>query len=269
MSFKLGFIGAGNMAGAIISSVVKNKLYFPEDISICEKDEIKRAEYAKKGFSIAEDEADLVRRSNFVFLAVKPADLRAVLEKIAPHITINNVLVSIVAGASINFIKEVIGSDCKVVRVMPNMPLTVGKGATAIAYEMPITYREFTSVKHIFEVSGIVETMEDSQINEITSVSGSGPAYVYALILAMIKSAVAQGVDERVARDLVIQTVSGSVEALAKTGEDPEFALKKICSPNGTTLKAIEVFDKRGFDQTVADAMLACTRRASEMGKDL
>lgn len=269
MGFKLGFIGAGNMAGAIISSIVKNNLYFPEDISICEKNEVKRAEYAKKGFSIAEDEADLVRRSNFVFLAVKPADLREVLEKIAPHITINNVIVSIVAGASISLIKSVIGTDCKVVRVMPNMPLTVGKGAVAIAYEMPITYKEFTSVKHIFEASGIVETMEDSQINEITSVSGSGPAYVYALILSMIKGAVAQGIDKQVATELVIQTVSGAVAALEKTGEDPEFALKKICSPNGTTLAAIDVFEKRGFDQTVADAMLACTRRAAEMGKEL
>ena len=101
MSFKLGFIGAGNMAGAIISSVVKNNLYYPEDISICEKNEVKRAEYANRGFSTVENEAELVRRSNFVFIAVKPADLREVLEKIAPHITINNVIVSIVAGASI------------------------------------------------------------------------------------------------------------------------------------------------------------------------
>lgn len=269
MSFKLGFIGAGNMAGAIISSVIRSKLYSAEDISICEKNEIKREEYYKRGFVVASDEAELVKRSNFVFLAVKPADLRNVLEKIAPYVTINNVIVSIVAGASIEFIKSIIGIDSKVVRVMPNMPLTVGKGATAVAYEMPITYKEFTSVKKIFEMSGIVETMEDSQINEITSVSGSGPAYVYALILAMINGAVAQGINRDVATQMVLQTVSGSVAALEKTGEDTEFALKKICSPNGTTLKALEILEKRGFNETVADAMLACTKRAAEMGKEL
>lgn len=269
MGFKLGFIGAGNMAGAIISSVLNNGMYSAEDIFICEKNEIKRGEYAQKGFVVVADETELVKRSNFVFLAVKPADLRGVLEKIAPFVTINNVIVSIAAGASIRFIKSLIGPDSKVVRVMPNMPLTVGKGATAIAYEMPITYREFLFVKKIFEASGIVETLEDSQMNEITSVSGSGPAYVYALILAMINGAVAQGIDRGVAEQLVIQTVSGAVSALEKTGEDAEFALKKVCSPNGTTLKAIEVFEKEGFNQTVADAMLACTKRAAEMGKEL
>ena len=214
MSFKLGFIGAGNMAGAIISSVVKTGLYAAEDISICEKNEIKRAEYAKKGFKTVENEVELVKCSNFVFIAVKPADVREVLEKIAPHININNVLVSIVAGASIDFIKSVIGSDCKVVRVMPNMPLTVGKGATAIAYEMPITYKEFTSVKKIFEMSGIVETMEDSQINEITSVSGSGPAYVYELILSMINGAVAQGIDREVAKNATSRSFSQLFQGL-------------------------------------------------------
>lgn len=269
VGFKLGFIGAGNMAGAIISSVLNNGTYSAEDIFICEKNEIKRGEYAQKGFVVVADETELVKRSNFVFLAVKPADLRGVLEKIAPFVTINNVIVSIAAGASIRFIKSLIGPDSKVVRVMPNMPLTVGKGATAIAYEMPITYREFLFVKKIFEASGIVETLEDSQMNEITSVSGSGPAYVYALILAMINGAVAQGIDRGVAEQLVIQTVSGAVSALEKTGEDAEFALKKVCSPNGTTLKAIEVFEKEGFNQTVADAMLACTKRAAEMGKEL
>ena len=269
MSFKLGFIGAGNMAGAIISSVIKTKLYSAEEISICEKNELKREEYAKRGFIVVSDEEELIKRSNFVFLAVKPSDIRDVLEKIAPHVTINNVIISIVAGASIQFIKSVIGSDSKVVRVMPNMPITVGKGASAIAYEMPITYREFTSVKRIFEMSGIVETMDDGQINESTSVSGSGPAYVYSLILAMINGAVAQGISRETATEFVIQTVAGAVEALEKSGEDVEFALKKICSPNGTTLKAIEVFNKRGFDQIVADGMLACTKRAAELGEEL
>ena len=269
MSFKLGFIGAGNMAGAIISSVIKTKLYSAEEISICEKNELKREEYAKRGFIVVSDEEELIKRSNFVFLAVKPSDIRDVLEKIAPHVTINNVIISIVAGASIHFIKSVIGSDSKVVRVMPNMPITVGKGASAIAYEMPITYREFTSVKRIFEMSGIVETMDDGQINEITSVSGSGPAYVYSLILAMINGAVAQGISRETATEFVIQTVAGAVEALEKSGEDVEFSLKKICSPNGTTLKAIEVFNKRGFDQIVADGMLACTKRAAELGEEL
>lgn len=265
----IGFIGAGNIASAIIAGILSTGTCRADDIAVCEVDPEKNERFAAQGMRIAADECDLVTNSKYVFLTVKPNDLVSVLRKIGPSVTSDNVLISVVAGISIDFIKRAVGHECKVVRVMPNTPILHGCGATALAYEMPITYRELNYVKDIFESAGIVEILPEDRMNEIISVSGSSPAYVFMLADAMIKSAVAQGIDEEIARHMVAQTIVGSAKILANTEEPIETLISRVASPNGTTIKAIEHFEKRGLEQIVGDAMLQCTKRAAMLEKEL
>ena len=269
MNYKVGFIGVGNIANAIISGIIEAGGYSKNDIYLYDIDNIKRDMYKKEGFNVVKSEAEVAKQVNIVFLTIKPADLKTVLERISPVITLENVLVSVVAGISISFIKNILGKECKVVRAMPNTPLLVGSGATAIAYEMPITYAELNCVKSIFETAGVIEVLPEDKMNEVISVNGSGPAYVYLLAKAMIDGAVSQGIDADIAKRLAVETIIGSARMITVTGEPIEDLIKKVCSPNGTTLKAVEQLEKRSFEQVVGDAMLSCTKRAYQLEKEL
>lgn len=269
MKYSIGFIGAGNMAQALMTASSDVGGIDPSLISFYEIDNYKRDKLRAEGYHAVKSEAELVKACNIVFLTVRPNDLRRVLERIAPYVTVNNVLVSVAAGISVDFIKKTIGKECKVVRAMPNTPARYGKGATAIAYGMPITYGELNAVKEILGYAGLVEVLPEDKMNEVVSVNGSGPAYVYMLIKAMINGAVAQGIDPDIAQRLVLETVNGATETVARSSDDVETLIKKVCSPNGTTEKAVDFLEKKYFEQIVADAMLACTKRAAQLEKEI
>ena len=271
MSIKLGFLGGGSIARSIINGIVKAGVYTKQDICIFDVDITKKEYFRKEGFRVCTSEEDLVRSTNFVFLAVRPSDIKTVLAKISPAVSSSNVIISLAAGISIQYIKRSLRRDCKVVRAMPNTASGINKGATAISYAMPITYNELNMVKDLFESLGVVEMLDEQRMNEVISVNSSSPAFAYMLMRAMITGAVNQGIPEDVAKTLVLQTIDGAVQMLKN--EDGNFdisaKINEICSPNGTTIKAVEYLEKRGFEQSVSDAMLACTRRASMIEKEI
>lgn len=264
----IGFIGAGHMASALISGIVSSGEYRKRDIYIYDTNEDIRKKFADSGFNVVGSEAELVLASNFVFLCIRQPALPGVLTSIRSIITSKNVIISVVAGISIGIIKSVLSADCKVVRAMPNMPAHVCKGATAIAYDMPITYAELNCVKALFETVGIVEILPEEQMNEVISVSSSSPAYVYMLMRSMVDGAVQQGMDRETAERMVFETVEGSVEYAKRCGKSLDEIISSICSPNGTTIKAVDYLEKKGFEQSVKDAMLVCTKRAYMLEKE-
>ena len=265
----IGFIGAGHMASALLSGILSSGEYKKRDIYIYDiNDEIRRG-YIDAGFNVVGSEAELVLASNIVFICVRQPALPGVLNAIRGVVTSKNVIVSVVAGISIGFIKAVIGQESKVIRSMPNMPSFICKGATAIAYDMPITYAELNRVKDLFETIGVVELLPEEQMNEVISVNSSSPAYVYMLMRAMIEGGVQQGMDKDVAERLVFETVAGSVEYAKVCGKSLDEIIASICSPNGTTIKAVDYLDKKGFEQSVKDAMLVCTKRAYMLEKEI
>ena len=269
MKYKIGFIGAGNMAQALMTAIVNEGVADNSQIYLYDIDNLKRDKLRAEGYSIVKSEVEVVKSADIVFLTVRPSDLKKVLERIAPAVTLNNVLVSVAAGISISFIKKTVGKECKVVRAMPNTPARYGKGATAISYAMPITYGELNAVKDIFSAAGLVEVLPEEKMNEVISVNGSGPAYIYMLIKAMVNGAVAQGIDVEIAKRLVLETVIGATETVSRSTDDLETLIKKVCSPNGTTERAVEFLEKKYFEQIVGDAMLACTKRAAQMEKEI
>ncbi|MDU7337201.1 MAG: pyrroline-5-carboxylate reductase [Clostridium sp.] len=263
----VGFIGAGNMAGAIMNGILRAGIHPAQDMIVFDISEEKRSEYVQKGLRSAVSAAEVVKNADIVFLAVKPQNFAEVLEDAKLTVSEKTLFVTIAAGISIHYIASTLGCNCPVIRAMPNTPLLVGKGATALCRSEQVKDEDFSFVRSIFEACGTVEILREDQINVATSVNGSGPAYVYLFAKAAAESADRQGIPADAALRLFSQTLIGSAEMLLHSGHTPEELIKMVSSPGGTTLKALDVFYNRGFEAIVDEAMLACTHRAEELGK--
>jgi pyrroline-5-carboxylate reductase len=264
---KIGFIGAGNMASAIIGAILKKKIAIASDITICDISNEKCLKFKVMGLNIAKNINDLANNSDIIFLAVKPQDYEKILYDLKTSVDKNKVLVSIAAGISTGYIKKIIGFDCKVVRAMPNTPLLLNQGATALCCPEPVTVDEFNSVKAIFEAGGVAVVLPESKMNAVISVNGSSPAYVYLFAKAIIDGAVQQGINEETAKVLFCQTLIGSAEMIMKSGNSLEELIKMVSSKGGTTLKALEALYEHNVEGAIIDAMERCTQRALEIGK--
>lgn len=265
MKNKVGFIGAGNMAGAIISGIA-GSLYDCDSIAVFDVDEKKRKQFFLKGMIVEDSAEDLVKNTEIVFLTVKPAHLNEVLEEIKDSVVPDNIFVSVVAGVSIGYIKEKLGvSDVAVVRAMPNTPVLLGKGATALSFDKNISDEKIKLVSSIFERVGVFRIIDERYMNAVISVNGSSPAYVYMFIKAIADGAVKQGIDIATALDLATATVIGAAEMVKASSVSVDELIRAVCSPNGTTLEAVRVLEEKGFEKIIITAMDACTQRASEL----
>lgn len=264
---QVGFIGVGNMANAIIQGIVKSNTLSYENISIFDITPEKCRDLAGFGVKVYPSAEDLVEECGIILLSVKPQNFTEVLSSVKAKTTTKKLFVSIAAGISTHYIQEALQCPCPVVRAMPNTPLLLGKGATALCRSAEVTPESFALVQRFFESSGTVTVLEESQMNAVISVNGSSPAYFYLFAKAMVDSAVKQGIPADVALALICQTMEGSAAMLRQPGSTPEELIRMVSSPGGTTLQALDVFYQNGLEQTVEDAMNACTRRAEELGK--
>ena len=264
---KIGFIGAGNMATAIIGGLLRSGSADGEHITVYDvlPDKLKLMS-EEKGICAAADAKTVVASSDITVLAVKPQNYAEVLESIKPEVTTEKVIVTIAAGISTDYIAKAVGVECPMVRVMPNTPLLLGMGATALC-RRNISDEDFACVYDMFANGGEVVILDEAQMNSVIAVNGSSPAYVYLFAKAMVDYAVKEGISESDAMKLVCATLKGSAEMLEKSGDTPEILIKKVSSPGGTTLKALEKLDEKDFYNSVIEAMDACTKRADELSK--
>ena len=264
----LGFVGAGNMAGAIVNGIVGTKMFLPQKIYVFDINQDKcKALQISAGVHAAESLTELAEKCDSLFLAVKPQNFAEVLNSLKPVVNEQKLFVSIAAGISTAYITDSLGCRCPVIRTMPNTPLLIGQGATAMCRTDNVSDESFELVKSLFSACGTVTVLNESQMNAVISVNSSSPAYIYLFAKAMIDSAVRQGIDSGIALDLICQTFEGSAGMLRQPDLTPEALIKMVSSPGGTTLKALDVLYDRGFEQMIGDAMLACTKRAEELGR--
>lgn len=261
----IGFIGAGNMASAIIGGILSSNLYPSENINIFDVVQDKTDSLAALGLKGRKSIKDLAESSDIIFLSVKPQNFDAVLTELKESFSFEKIIVSIAAGISTQKIKSYFSDEAKVIRTMPNTPLMKGFGATAISHVAPVTDAEFDEVCRIFSAVGTVSVIPEIKMNEVVSVNGSSPAYIYLFAKAMIDSAIKQGIDGQTASELVIQSVLGSAYMLRDSGLSPDELIKMVSSPGGTTLEALKAFEACDFAAIVDKAMLACTERAKEL----
>ena len=265
--YRVGFIGAGNMATAIITNLVMKNIIIPSDIIVYDLSSEKCSLLSKIGVTVSENATELTRASDIIFLAVKPQNYTEVISEISDAVTSEKIIVSVAAGISTDFIEKNIGFPCKILRTMPNTPLLLGEGATAICKNSLVTEKDFEIVLTIFKSAGVVEHVSEELMNNIIAVNGSSPAYIYLFAKAIIDHAVKDGIDEESAKRLFAQTLIGSAKMIASSGIAIDELIKMVSSPGGTTLKALEVFEQREFTNIIDSAMTACTKRAEELSK--
>lgn len=264
---RLGFIGAGNMAGAILKGAVSHGFITVENVSIHDTMPTQMERIQAQYPVIAEkDNPSLVKACDMIILAVKPIYLKGVLEEIKPFVK-GKCVISIAAGWSFAMLTNILnaGSGAHVLRVMPNTPAMVGEGFTALCEETTLTSDELDTAKALFQTLGKVSVLPERLFNAVVSVSGSSPAYVYMMIEAMADGAVQLGMPRQTAIEAAAQAVLGSAKMVLETGEHPAKLKDAVCSPGGTTIDAVYALEKGGFRAAILDAMNACADKCKQM----
>ncbi len=264
---KIGFIGAGNMATAIVGGLLSSD-FCRSDIYVYDILAERLKLFGDKGLTVSDSALELAKNTDIIVLAVKPQQYSQVLSEIAPVASTEKTYVSIAAGITIDFVRSKLGVEAPVVRVMPNTPLLLGMGATAISPSDNVGDKERELVKGMFESSGVVEVLPERLMNSVISVNGSSPAYVYLFAKAVCDSAEAQGIDRKIAMKLFAAVLKGSAEMLISSGDDPDTLIDKVSSKGGTTIAALEQLYAHDFEKAIDDAMRACTRRAEELAAE-
>lgn len=266
-SKKIGFIGAGNMATAIINGILRQKAEQPENIFVFDLDESKLDLMRENGVGTVSSCKELTEKSDIIVLAVKPQNYDEVLSDVKDAVNEKKVFVTIAAGISIEYVRKGLGTAVAAVRVMPNTPLLLGKGATAMCRSENIQDEDFEKIYQMFALSGEVALLDESQMNAVIAVNGSSPAYIYLFAKAMRDYAVSVGIDADTAMNLICKTFEGSAEMLRSSGDTPDTLIQKVCSKGGTTIEAMNVLRDNNVESIICDAMKACTKRAEELGK--
>lgn len=255
------------MAGAIINGMLRGGSCDPGAICVYDVDEKKCGRMAQKGLTVCASSVKVVQKSHIVFLAIKPQNYKEVLLGIREAAGEETVFVTIAAGISIAYIRDQLQKNCPVARAMPNTPLLLGKGATALCRSDGLSDADFERVTAIFSSSGAVEILPESQMNTVIAVNGSSPAYIYLFAKAVLDYAEQVGIDGKAALHLICKTLEGSAAMLQDAGSTPDELIRMVSSPGGTTLKALEALETNGFYDSLLKAMEACTKRAEELGQ--
>jgi len=269
-STTIGFIGAGNMAYALVSGLV-NSGFSTQNIKLSDTDEALLSLRADEfNLEVFTDNTKLATQCDVIVFAIKPQVLSVVCKELQEHISHNPLIISIAAGVRAVDINRWLGGNASIVRAMPNTPALLGQGATGMMANDVVNVDQKALAEQILSaVSSCLWVEDEKMLDVVTALSGSGPAYFFLLIESMAKAGAALGLDESTAQQLSIQTALGA-SMMADSSDDSAHELRaRVTSPNGTTQAAIESFQEQNFDMIVAHAMRAAFDRSREMGIEL
>ena len=265
----LGFIGAGNMATALIKGLIESGVYERQHLSAADKDEdaLKKVS-GSFGVKCYESNLKVTSESSIVVLAVKPQNMREALEEMKEAIGDHHLIISIAAGIPLRMIREIAGREIPLIRVMPNTPALVQKGVSALAAGALATVEHMDRAKEIFGAVGDTVVVEESMMDAVTALSGSGPGYVFRMMESMVDAGIAVGLERETSLRLVVQTFIGAAH-LAKESDEPLSKLRQmVTSPGGTTAAGLAVFDEKGLKEMIMKAIDAACKRSLELGKN-
>lgn len=255
---KLGFIGTGNMAGAIMGGIIQKGIFRPEQIIGADISEAGRQKAKETyGIEVTEDNRKAAA-AEVLILSVKPQFYADAIAEIRDCIRDDQLVITIAPGKTLSWLEEQFGKRVKIVRTMPNTPALVGEGMTAACVNQYVTEEEKAYALKILDSFGKVELVPEHLIDAVVAVSGSSPAYVFMFIEAMADAAVAEGMPRAQAYEFAAQAVYGSAKMVLETGKHPGELKDMVCSPAGTTIEAVRVLEKKGFRSAVMEAMRAC-----------
>lgn len=265
MDTTLGFIGAGNMAEAILRGLINGKVLPPERIMIADPNAERIQLLQTLGVKPAATNEDLVRQSRILVLAVKPQVVAAVLKPISAVLRDDHLVISIAAGVATAAMDEYCAGKPALIRVMPNTPALVGRGVSALCAGPRATGDHLTIAERLFASVGKTVRVDESQMDAVTAISGSGPAYVFYWMEALLRAATGLGLSAETAKLLVYETLAGASELAAASIEPPEVLRARVTSKGGTTEAAIRTLEQRGVGEALEEAVKAAAARSREL----
>lgn len=271
-NLSITFYGAGSMAEAILRGLVEAKLTEPSRITVLNRSNAERLRELSERYGVVpaieeNQKLEALKNADVILLGMKPKDAAAALRSLRPLLRPEQLLVSVIAGLSISTMHRLLERPQPIVRTMPNTSSTIGLGATGISFSETVDPSQRAASLAIFDAVGMSVVVDEPLIEAVNGVSGSGPAYVYFMMEAMIDAGVQLGLTREAATALTAQTVIGAGEMVKLTGEEPGELRRKVTSPNGTTFAALEVMNQYGFQEGMNKAILRCAERAREMGE--
>lgn len=267
---RYGFIGVGHMASAIANSLIENGVAGAGDLMMYDIDGARVDAFEVRGVKRAADGREITESCEYVILAVQPYQMKACLESIKEaDISPETALVSIAASVTTEYIMRVLGRDMGVIRLMPNMPMMIGKGAVAAARNTFVSDEKFDALVDDLGRISVVSVVDETLMNAVVPVSGSSPAYVYLFVKAMLEGAESVGLAPDVAEPLILQTIEGAIGIIRREQTSMDALINKVCTPGGTTVAAMSSFEKSDFTVAVKNAMQACMARAEELAAAL
>ena len=266
MQYELGFLGAGNMAESIAGAAAKAGVLSPGQMIASDPSEARCKVFGVMGIEATSDNTGVISQSKQIMLAVKPQLLSAIAENLSQHLRNDQVLISIMAGVTTTGIERALGRPARVVRVMPNTPVLIGCGMAAVAAGRHAQPGDEDLTLQLFEAAGQVVRVDEEDLDAVTSVSGSGPAYLFYLAEAMEAAAIELGLASD-ASLLVRQTLLGASRLLVESGLPADELRQRVTSRGGTTEAAIKMLDDGKFVATLTDAIKAACQRSKELGK--
>ena len=264
---KLGFIGCGNMAQAMITGILTQKVVSPQELIVSNPREEKTAKLKDDLESLQQQTTKKWQNNQYFGVICKATGIPSCDQRIRDEVSSEQIIVTIAAGVSMEAAERQFGKEVKIVRVMPNTPALVGEGMSGLCCNEYVTEEEFDLVHKIFESFGKAEKITENLMDAVVGVSGSGPAYVYMFIEAMADAAVAQGLPRKQAYTFAAQTLLGSAKMVLETGQHPGELKDAVCSPAGTTIEAVNVLEKKGMRSAVIEAVTAAAKKNHQLGK--
>ena len=266
-NINIGFIGAGNMGSAIMKGIAASSHSADVSLFAFDSDQSKVEALAGAGVQSCGSEAELVKKCKYVFLAVKPQIIENVLEAAAPGASADTVFVSIAAGITAEFVAAKTLPEAKVILVMPNTPLLLGEGASALSRNEKVTDEEFSLILDVFRSCGKAEVISRDKMKEIIAINGSSPAFIYLFAKGFIDYAASVGIDPKAAEGLFAQSLIGSAKMITDSGYSIDELIKMVSSPGGTTLAGLDRLYEGKLTEVVSNCCESCTKRAYELSK--
>lgn len=267
MTRTIGFVGAGNMAEALLRGLLRGDDFAPEQISASGPRAERVGELREKYGINATTDNRVPASAEIVVLSVKPQILSRVLDEVADAISPDALVISIAAGVPVSTIQARLTAGTRVIRAMPNTPALVDAGATAIAGGEHARESDLADAKRIFDAVGVTVVLEETALDAVTGLSGSGPAYVFLILEALSDAGVKVGLSRRTAQLLAAQTLLGSAKLLLETNEHPGRLKDMVTSPGGTAITGLHTLEHGGVRTTLMNAVEAATRRSRELGE--
>jgi len=263
---KIGVLGAGNMGSAIILGALNSGAFNKDEIIAFDRNEAKRRSVAEATGIVFTSSLRALAGCGLILIAVKPKDLKDILKDLSESISSETLIVSVAVGVTTRTLQDYLDGKGHVIRVMPNTPVSISSGVSALCTGIGCTDKDLEKVKELFKPLGMTIMIEESMFDAVSALSGSGPAYFLYIIEAMAAKAVSHGFDEKTALNIVMETCNGAVQLLKSTGKSAQELRREVTSPGGSTAEAIKIFEKANVSNIINDAVDAAIQRSKYMG---